>query len=219
MQLIKHNQQPPHNCQQPIATTTQPPSSSTTQNIIQNKPIAHQHQIGSPTTTTTTSTTNPDKPITSTPLPTPTSKPKTFIIQVNPDSKPTIFIAVWHTKHQNIICSKSYKICNMLFGTFSTSSVDALMNIDMTRRERYLCNLKQSLFQKKKKITPTASDLRLRVWHSGYLIWYLFLFGYGSSVTRIDDTVCVSVRFLAPSLIECIVPLMNEAWFNAPQLL
>ena len=39
----------------------------------------------------------------------------------------------------------------MLFGTFSTSSVDALMNIDMTRRERYLCNLKQSLFQKKKK--------------------------------------------------------------------
>ena len=152
MQLIKHNQQPPHNCQQPIATTTQPPSSSTTQNTIQNKPIAHQHQIGSPTTTTTTSTTNPDKPITSTPLPTPTSKPKTFIIQVNPDSKPTIFIAVWHTKHQNIICSKSYKICNMLFGTFSTSSVDALMNIDMTRRERYLCNLKQSLFQKKKSL-------------------------------------------------------------------
>ena len=67
-------------------TTTSP----TTQNPIQNKPIAHQHQIRSPTTTTT-STINLDKPTASTPSRTPTSKPKTFIIQVNLDSKPTIF--------------------------------------------------------------------------------------------------------------------------------
>ena len=208
MQLIKHNQQPPHNCQQPIATTTQPPSSSTTQNTIQNKPIAHQHQIGSPTTTTTTSTTNPDKPITSTPLPTPTSKPKTFIIQVNPDSKPTIFIAVWHTKHQNIICSKSYKICNMLFGTFSTSSVDALMNIDMTRRERYLCNLKQSLFQKKKNHSHCVrlETSSMTQWLSHMVSFFIWIW----KLSHADWWHCMCFSSIFSSLIDWMYCPINE---------
>ena len=53
-QLIAPTQLPTTNNHHHTTTT-----SFTTQNTIQNKPIAHQHQIGSPTTTT--STTNSDK--------------------------------------------------------------------------------------------------------------------------------------------------------------